>query len=539
MKFLELFLFIATFALAQVSPAAPLKRTVTLEWEEVPESSSYQIEITRRLSTGKQKPTLHKTTTATWSAPIEPGHYEMRIRSFDDRDVAGEWSDPVPFSAVLPAGEMIKPKPGDSVKSKEAKEAGVEFRWATVEGADGYRVELFDADGKSLKTTDHLENKTRLNLEVARTYRWKVTPMIGGDPSLGETPDQPAEFSLLGKKIPTPNPERPNTRFVTEVEWATPEFAKTYSYKISRKTKNGKWQVIQNKKGETEPKATLDPNAPGGTYKLEVKSHAPLREDSETASIEFSVYEGKRTPAAIESAMLRESIENERGRYVIASYLISNLNYLGRNRELGPELSYTALGGTGRLGYGYMPRGKWGIVGTGDMSGVLINNKNYTFASADVQAIWRTYIREVTQIRVMAGLFAKQIPEAKGLTRATVEVDNIFQAGPSFGIQVWHPFSYKLGLQVNASGSMGMIGLSTPNGKPISTTLSYQLGLLGSYKLSSTMTGLLGYAYRVDKAAYQATPYSGGGEANFASAGDINEVTMSGSYLNLYLEWGF
>ena len=531
-----LFLLLWTCGLTSVGLAAPLKRTVTLEWEEVPETSSYQIEISRVLSTGKQRGTLHKTTTPSFSAPIEPGHYEMRIRSFDDRDVAGEWSEPIPFSAVLPAGEMVKPKTGDKVRTQEVKEAEVEFLWAAVDGADGYRFELFDEKGTSLKKIDVKETRTTLPLEVAKDYRWKVTPSIGGDSSLGETPEQPAEFSLLGKKIEAPKPEQPTTRFVTELEWSQPEFAATYTYKVSRKLKNGKWQTVQSKKESPESKISLDPNAPGGTYRLEVKGHAPLRTDSDTERIEFSVYEGKRTPAAIESAMLRESIENERGHYVIASYLLSNLSYLGKNREIGPELSYTALGGTGRIGYGYMPRGKWGV---GDMSGVLINNKNYTFASADVHAIWRTYIRDITQIRVMAGVFAKQIPEAKGFTPSSVDVKNIFQMGSSFGFQVWHPFSYKLGLQINASGSMGMVGLSTPNGKAISPTLSYQLGLLGSYKLSPTITGLLGYAYRIDRAAYQATPYSGGGEANFANAGDINEVSMTGSYLNLYLEWGF
>ena len=119
------------------------------------------------------------------------------------------------------------------------------------------------------------------------------------------------------------------------------------------------------------------------------------------------------------------------------------------------------------------------------------------------------------------------------------KVQNVTSAGPHAGFQLWHPFTYKFGLQLNGQVLSSMFKIDTPNGQEIVPTISYQAGLLGSYKIKDTMTGFAGYAYRVDQVAYKAKPYDGGTEQNFAQPGDINEAKYTGHYVNLYLEWGF
>src|SRR5690606_15542712 len=99
--------------------------------------------------------------------------------------------------------------------------------------------------------------------------------------------------------------------------------------------------------------------------------------------------------------------------------------------------------------------------------------------------------------------------------------------GPRYGVEYWRAISPKLGFQANGHIYYNMLKVSTPSGGDIEATPSFQIGLLGSYRLTPKATGLAGYAYRLDSMAYKSV----------TTPGQVNKVDLTGHYLNLFLEW--
>lgn len=540
LSFCWIFLLNSQEGLAQDSNSPSLKRKAKIEWEAVEDSFLYEVEI-RKLSSesnSRKNSILKKTKNNFWEGELPPGEYKMRLRSMDDREVFGEWSEDSVFQVKIPAAALVSPKDGATIQSPEEDAHEVQLEWKPAEGASAYLVEIFDSEGKSLMAETSSESSIKKELSVAKTYQWKVTTLYDGSPNLVQSQPPPQKFSILGKKLDAPKIEQPTSKFVTQLSWQGVKNAETYEYVLARKTPRG-WVLVKKETDFGSTKIDLDPKAKGGLFRLQVRSKSSLRAPSDKSSLEFPVFEGERTPTAIAQEVLRESMELVNDHFFIASYYASQLSYSGANKESGSDVSYNVFGATGRLGYGYMPKGKMGIQGLADFSGIILGGKNYTYSSLEVQAIKRSYLWEVNELRTFGGLFAREIPEIRLDESGEPSLNKISLAGPHFGFQVWRPLSSKYGLQFNSQFYLGALKIRTPNGRDLKPSLSYQLALLGSYKINPAMMGYLGYSYRQFRASYLARGYDGGTEQNFASEGDINQVNMTGHFLNLYLEWGF
>lgn len=527
-------------AFAQNAAVQSVKRSISLEWEEVPDSTGYQIEVRKIRENGERgKPMVFPTKKSIWEGKIFSGKYEMRLRSLDDRGVPGDWSDPSEFWVKIPAAEPVLPKDGSQLNGASADESEVKFEWRPVSGAAGYRLEVLDSSGQVVQSKDTTTTKETVNLKVAQTYQWRVISLMKEGNEPGELPEKNARFLHIGTKLEKPKIDKPTTKFVTEVNWSAPEHASKYSYILMRKRADGKWAVVERKVGHDSPKIPVNPNIAGGNFRIQVRAMAENRITSDVSTMDFFVFQGVRTPAAVETAMLKEAIEKDYNHYFIASYLLSNVIYEGKNAEVGNRSAkYDALAGTGRLGYGYIPKGQWGAIAIVDMSGVIINNENNLYASSELSAVWRTYIMKATQFRAYGGGYLKQTPELKCQTPTDCKAFNVTHVGPQGGIQIWHPFTYKFGLQVNSQAYYSAMGIQTPNAKDLIPSLSYQVGAMGSYKLKENMTGFAGYAYRVDTISYKAKSFEED-ESSLAEENSKNDVKMTGHFLNLYLEWGF
>lgn len=515
-------------------------KELTIEWEPVEGSQSYEIEVQGLSETGFVPLGMFKVSSTQWSSSLNPGKYQFRIRGLDSRGVPGLWGEYFPFLVTVPPPVLFTPKDKLEIKSEEIEEENVEFTWKPVKGATAYVLEIFPekAGDAAIFRVEVPEPKTEVKLPVGKRYRWHVYS-IDIQKSAGDPVKVQFNFSLYGKKLEAPVLNKLESEFINKISWSKPKGATQFSYLLLRKNEKEQWEVLE-KKSDFD-KTTLDINSKyrGGSYRLKILAAGILRPSSETKTFDFPVFDGKRTPQVMEVAKLRRAMERDRDHYLIASYLISSLNYTGDNKETGNRIVYTVLGGTGRLGYGYMPKSRWGWTVIADFSGISLRNQNYTFASVELTAIWRRYLGVSSQLRVFSGLFAREIPEAKGFNREELTVKNIRQMGPLLGLQYWTSFNYKYGMQINAQANMAMLKLATPNGMPIVPTTTLQLGVMGSYKVKENLTGFAGIAYRVDKSSYKAKPYSGGSDLNFANEGDVNEVTMAGTYFNLYAEWGF
>jgi hypothetical protein len=77
--------------------------------------------------------------------------------------------------------------------------------------------------------------------------------------------------------------------------------------------------------------------------------------------------------------------------------------------------------------------------------------------------------------------------------------------------------------------------VKTPNDNAADSRLSYQVGLMGSYRFNNRFTGLMGITQKIDEVAYKANKTGATTEA----PGDYNSAKITGQYLSFFAEYGF
>ncbi len=537
------FAFILSLAIQSAFAAEPdssqqqLKRQVSLELEEVEGATSYEVELSSK-ATGKTS--SFKMKQPLWKAAIKPGDFSLRLRSYDSRGVPGAWSEAQPFTVKLPGPALEAPVAGEIIKTGEATTHETEFKWTSISGTKNYRLEVTPEGSTTPVTELFTNNFGKITLSVAIRYTWKVIP-IANSGDEGESQETPGDFTLVGKPIDTPNIEKPEDIWVLSLKWERPEFTDSFTYVMQRKDEKGQWQRIEMKENYSATETPLDVKYPGGAYRVAIKAVGNLREPSKVARADFKVYTGDRTPAAVEEAKLRYSLEKPTSWYFVASYLLTQVTYTGQNPQAGAgrSVTYNALGGTGRLGLGYInPTNNRGYLGIVDMSGFTIAGQNVTYKAAELHHVWR-YTWGRNMVRPSAGLFYKELVEAQDqlLNPGVFKMLEMSYAGPHAGFDFWRPFTNKLGMQLNARMYYGLLGMRAPNGQDQQPELSYQLGIMGSYKLKPNITGFMGWAYRTDRGSYKST--AADNSTSFAPAGGVQTIQIEGNFFNLLLEWGF
>ncbi|MCB0367060.1 MAG: hypothetical protein H6624_07805 [Bdellovibrionaceae bacterium] len=521
--------------------SSTVRRDVNLEWEEVEFATSYQIRLTRKPRPDSSEPSrTFKTNEPKWSGDLKPGFYTMELRSYDDRGVPGEWSEPSEFWVKIPPPTPLTPEANKGIRTKETKEYETRFSWKAFSGASRYKVEIESEDGSFKSSKEVEENKLELDLPVAKIYKWRVYALMGENLDPGEIPEQWRKFSLVGAPLEKPNLQQPLTKYVQELNWKAPEFAQAYDCIVQRRSgEDGSWRTVSKVKGHKESPLPFDLSNPTGFYKLKVQARSYLREKSEIAEMEFEVRGGIRSPAALEEAQLRDSLERPSHIYYIASYLITQVDYTGTDRELNSVSTFNALGGTGRLGVGYQnAKSLWGGFGIVDLSGFDLGGERYTFAAAEIHGTYKQYWGK-NQVLYGAGIFLKQLPDLRGSeSTGFTGLGKVQNYGPHIGVQLWRPVSSRLGFQAQARAYVSLFG-SAPNGQSVAPALSYQAGVLGTYRINSQMMGYAGYVYRLDNSNYEANPFSASHPDSFAESGDLNSLKLGGHYLNLKLEYSY
>lgn len=516
--------------------AEPYRRLVNFEWEAIEGAKHYEVELKQVKDDGKGKTFNFKVKVADWNGRLTPGKYIMRLRSFDYRGVPGEWSDPSDFHVGLDTAKIESPANDTKIKTDDADSVPMDFKWGAVGGAESYHFVLTSEDGKTVVDEWVKEPKFKTKVPVAQTYTWKVTAK--SPEGIESEATAVANFSLLGKALEKPEINKPENEFVRQLSWKRPANVKSFDVFVMKQNETTKkWEKFKVFENYTDDTLAFDDSWPGGKYQLAIKSKSDMRPDSGIINHGFTVRNGDRSPAAEYTALVRKSIERVSGWYGIASYLMTQMQFSGANPEKNSTVSYEAIGGTGRVGAGWFdPNKAWGFLGILDMSGFTLNGTTQTFASMELNAVYRRNLGDRGEIRVQMGPYYKELPETIGDPfTATSEYSTVSAAGPHGGIEYWYSISPKFGIQVNAHMYMSLLKISTPNGQDIDPTLSTQFGFMGSYRFTPTFTGLVGYARREDKAAYKAISNT----STFAEDGDVNESTIVGNYLNFFAEWSF
>lgn len=504
-------------------------RGVTLEWDAIEGASYYDVEISDKDKARAPKTSL--TQEPIWKGKLQPGFYLMRVRGKDHRKVPGDWSEVMEVTVQLEVPHVEKPGQQFRLDSKKNDEDDFNFQWKKVPGAKKYVLTL-ESDDKSFQKeieTDNLEQG--VTLPIGHKISWKL--VAKNNKGLESEAPAEGEIEAWGPELAPPVLKKPENRFVRELNWDRGTYEKAYGLRFDRWDPVAKkWKEVESQPKYADNKFDFPAGWQGGTYRMVARSLAPYRKDSKLVAIQFPVAAGDRSPAAENRALLLESINRTKGWFFIASYLVTNMSYSGRNSDnFGGALLQVNLpsnfGGTGRLGLGYLSeKNPWGFLGIVDVSGFIVAGQNPKYASLEGNAVYRTPSGEIGEIRQELGGFYKETPEIIAQSLNQIDrVDTISGAGVHYGAEYWWALTPKLGFQVNGHLYPTLFSVHTPNGNPVSPTLSYQVGLLGSYRLTRSMTGLMGYAYRKDTQSYS------------SMNSDKNTISITGHYLNLFLEW--
>jgi len=509
------------------------RRTTNFEWSPVVKAKSYEIEITPiGRAEGQNTPYNFTVTNPSWDGELKPGKYSMRLRSRDKRNVPGDWSNPEVFQVKLYAPKLYSPLAQDEIQSSSAESHSLTLHWEAQSEASLYKIHIEDENKNFIKDLETSKNELTLSVPVARKYQWSI---IGHDlqGNEGEPLSDVIPFTIVGKQLNTPQIITPETSFVRQLKWQPSMYAQKYSYILYRrdKLKSRKWIKFQD--GETQNNLFIfNPKWKGGEYKLSVTAHAPLRINSKTYSISFDVATGYRSIAAEKRATLRKSIVRTNDWYFIASYFITQIQYQSRNGDKEVDSSFSAIGGTGRLGVGYFSSDNpYGFLGIIDYSGFTIDSQTYKYPSAEAHGTYRVSSDSLGEIRVSSGFYLKELPEIIGQSTSDFKVKTIDTFGMHGGGEYWYPLTSKLGLQINGRVYYPISG-KTPSGAKINPSPSLQFGFLGSLRLNEKATGLMGYAYRKDQTNYKVTD-----NTSLADGFTTNTSSVVGHYLNFLLEW--
>ncbi len=517
---------------ATADPSSKSRRVTNFEWDPIAQAKSYEIEITP-VGAEKKEPYRFTVNDPVWNGELKPGKYTMRLRSRDRRGVPGDWSSPEEFYVKLYAPKPLSPLAQVQIKSNETETYELTLQWEYQSEASKYKIHIEDETKRFMQDLESSEGQIKVKVPVARNYSWSITG-FDKQGKEGEVFGGAIPFTVLGKKLETPKIDIPESPYVRELRWNAVPHTEKYKYSLLRKGNDRKWRKFKEE-DVTETTLLFDPKWKGGEYKLNVSSSGTLREVSKQHSIVFRVVNGDRSVAAEQKASMRKAIERTVDWYFIASYLITQIQYSAVNVDQGSAPSTGAIGGTGRLGAGYLDENSpFGFLGIVDLSGFIIGQKNYTYPGLEAHGIFRWASGELGEIRISGGAYYKEIPEILGNAETgEFKVSQLGAFGLHGGGEYWYSLNSKLGLQVNGRVYFPVSG-KTPNGKPLIASPSYQFGFLGSLRLNPKATGLMGYAFRKDEINYQAS------NATALAAGySSNKTSVVGHYLNFFLEWDF
>jgi hypothetical protein len=535
--------------------AEAYRRHVSVEWDPVEDATLYEIELAR--AGRPEKASSFRTKEAKWSGELELGHFSMRARTIDDRGIAGEWSAPSPVDVLPEAPRAIAPEAAAQVavagRDPLATEAEVLFQWSPVGGATAYRLRAQSEKGGFALDEVVTEASARRKMPVAAHYSWSV--MAIAPEGLAGAKSADIAFALLGPRLQAPRLAKPNNSFVRELRWQKREYAETARVLIERwspkdDVKNGaknsrreglkesqgegqeekRWQAVYGPESRAEEGLPFSPKWAGGRYRATLVAQAALRPDSEPEAMEFEVFSGDRSEASELRHELRKSIDHGPGWYGVATYLLGNAHYSGMDYDgqLPGTINYSGTSGTVRAGAGnFSARGPWGLLALLEASPLETAKGILEAIGAELWAIRKVSVSSRAELRARAGLFYREAIASE----INNSYDKFAALGPCVGAEYWVAITPAWGAQASASAYQGALAARTPNGQGANSALFAEFGLLASYRLTPSLTGLAGALRREAEIHYQ--------PADPAYSGRSNQISTNGTYLSLGVAYQF
>ncbi len=504
---------------------AQYKRTVTVEWEMIDGAAHYDVEWIKVPAAANEQPLrVQVSGKPSWSGPMAPGIYQMRIRALDRRKVPGDWSASEEFKVGLDPVQRHTPLDGSLIATAESEKENVRFQWSPVQGAEKYLFEIQSEDGSFHFSQETTTAEWTFALAVAQKYTWSVKAQASEN--IVSEKAQILSFSLMGKKLDTPIFQEMDT--LGMIKWSRPSFAETFDIALSKKdSASDAWQPVEKIQASSQSQIRLKENWIDGVYLIQVKAHSPLRESSDTAVAQFRVDDSNRQAIAEREAFqLREKWDRREGYFAILRQQVGLMDYTSNNVDLSENANFAALGGFARLSTGHFGKGRWGGSLSAEVGGVYLDGRSYTASTIEVTAINRQ-TSETGEVRHSFGPFFKELPMISSANTETHTVDRASAIGPHYGYEWSRTVAGKAGVLMSFDAFMNLIKVRAPSEQNAAPSISLQTALMGTYRLTETATGFYGYTYRMDSLAF-------GPAANSIAN---NNIMLKGHFLNFYLEW--
>lgn len=524
MKYFPLILFFI-FIHTQFAQAIKLRKT-SIEWDQIEGATFYEVAIKQTYSPNQtQFKKNEKTAQANLQLELPPGVYELKIRSYDQRKVAGEFSEPIQLIVQLENPKLTQLK--KVIQSENQDFEKVSLSWKPVLHAERYQLKIKPTIGKMIEI-ELKQTEYSIELPVAQKYTWSVQAIAENKILNNEAPEL-QEFQINGAALDEPEIIAPENEFVRQLTWNKPNYSQYYQFEIQYE-KDGKWTHIQ--KGETTSnKVSFNKNFPGGKYQFSLQAFADLRQASKIAKVEFDVIQGDRSKATESSANQKRSITTPDGIHVQARYSLSNLQYNNHFADQNQRTQLNATSGIAGIGIGVASKfSNTGYVASIDYGILGFNDQTIQFYSLEMN-LTTHYELEQSKFKLLAGANIKQFPSIGSDQSGNLIPKNLSSYGFHIGIEYWYALTGKLGLQANIHLYELFGTIETPNKEPIQPSLSSQFGIMGAYRITPMTTGYIGYMRKNDQIKYEPSYDS-------ISLTD-NQIIMSGDYLSLNLESKF
>jgi hypothetical protein len=257
--------------------------------------------------------------------------------------------------------------------------------------------------------------------------------------------------------------------------------------------------------------------------------------------VAYHAGEPRRAPASVETGAAQFSltpykklelspVEEPSQFYGWARLIQSSSSYEGVNYEQNAVANQAIRAVHGELAAGYwLRKSNLGLLVSGRASTYTTDTEGVTYTGAALMAGWRRkYENSPKRLRLWAGYAYNQIPELLGIAYdQSFHFTRLRNAGPQIQFSYMNALTEKLGWHAYGQAYYGNRDLGTPTGQPQLPRVSWQAGLLGTYKFDERYTGMCGYSYRVDKAAYLSQDVPGA----------INTIDYSGHYFSVFFQF--
>lgn len=333
-----LLIILVIFCFAHIVYAETFRRDIAIELEPVEGAESYDFELLRsgRESNSAQ---IVRVKEPTWKGRLKPGSYRIRLRSRDQRGIAGDWSPPMDLQVPHPAPVIVEPIRQQQFSSKEPTvriPIKVEFdaldkiKW-TLKKAN---TPISEGESDSAQTTISAPSGEVLTLEIVAQHQDGASSEI-----------QSLEITTIGPQLETPADYNVPTEQSSTLKWGIVEGSDSYGVDISKLTSRSPAspKQVQAKSPQLSVAKWSD-----GAYRLNVRATGQRKIASEPSTKFLRVKEGRILELSDSLDELNRKSQPSIWRLDVQIGVLAD-TFKGENQDLGTKTDFQGAQGVGAM----------------------------------------------------------------------------------------------------------------------------------------------------------------------------------------------